>query len=173
MIRNDIKIATGALSTPVLLISRRRDPTSWRCLSNDAVAAAWPRPIKPNRLKLRLVTRGAAAARFFFGTIWFALTFLCPALAEHTVFVVSVRNGISWLGYHWTCAWRGIRVLRTHFCFLWVFSWERRSGGANFAAKSSLHVAFCARRFSVVWASRGGNDVIFHEVQLTFWDSRD
>ena len=41
----------------------------------------------------------------FYATPWRSILFSsCPFATE-----------VSWLGYHGTCAWRGIRVLRTHF----------------------------------------------------------
>ena len=48
---------------------------------------------------------------YFYAPPWRSILFsLCPFATE-----------VSWLGYHGNCAWRGIRVLRTHF-FSCVFA---------------------------------------------------
>ena len=77
----------------------------------------------------------------------------------------SVARGAAGAIFLW-------HLIRSTF-FSWVFSWARRGGGAIFDTKRSLHVAFWARRFSVVWAPRGGNDVIFHAAQRKLWNSQD
>ena len=44
----------------------------------------------------------------FYAPPWRSILFSsCPFATE-----------VSWLGYHGTCAWRGIRMLRTHFLFI-------------------------------------------------------
>ena len=48
--------------------------------------------------------------------------FLCPALAEHTVFVVSVRNGSQLTGVPWDLRLAGHTSATHTFCFFLIFS---------------------------------------------------
>ena len=61
----------------------------------------WPIGIR----KQQPIKREFRLLYHFYAPPWRSILFSsCPFATE-----------VSWLGYHGTCAWRGIRVLRTHF----------------------------------------------------------